>query len=136
MGLGGLLRARGGVLSGILNGIDETVWNPATDPHLAGPLRCGRCPARGRRTSGAAEALRPGRQIPDAMLFGSSAACPGRRACDLLLAAMPGLLAQGGELVVLGSGDAELETGFARRGCRIARPDRRSRSAMTRRSRI
>ncbi len=30
-GLDGLLRARGGVLSGILNAVDETVWNPAAD---------------------------------------------------------------------------------------------------------
>ena len=31
----GLLRARADVLSGILNGIDTTVWDPAHDPHLA-----------------------------------------------------------------------------------------------------
>jgi len=34
-GLDGLLRHRGTRLSGILNGIDADVWNPATDPHLA-----------------------------------------------------------------------------------------------------
>ena len=35
MGLGGLLRERADVLSGILNGIDIEVWNPATDPDIA-----------------------------------------------------------------------------------------------------
>src|SRR5207249_7851544 len=35
MGFGGLLRARASVLSGILNGIDVSVWNPQTDPHIA-----------------------------------------------------------------------------------------------------
>ena len=35
MGLGGLLRERSKVLSGILNGIDSSVWNPETDPHIA-----------------------------------------------------------------------------------------------------
>ena len=35
MGLDGLLRARAGVLSGIRNGIETTVWNPATDGHLS-----------------------------------------------------------------------------------------------------
>ena len=35
MALDGLLRVRSSVVSGILNGIDDTVWNPASDPHLA-----------------------------------------------------------------------------------------------------
>jgi hypothetical protein len=34
MGLDGLLRKRAGVLTGILNGIDDAVWNPASDAHL------------------------------------------------------------------------------------------------------
>lgn len=34
-GLEGVLQNRRDVLSGILNGIDEGVWNPATDRHLA-----------------------------------------------------------------------------------------------------
>ena len=60
MGLDGLLRHRAGVLSGILNGIDDTVWNPATDTLI--PVRY----ARGRLanaapTSGAAAAHGPGR---------------------------------------------------------------------------
>lgn len=33
-GLDPLLRSRTEVLSGITNGIDDTVWNPATNPHL------------------------------------------------------------------------------------------------------
>jgi starch synthase len=33
-GLDGLLRHRGDVLSGILNGVDYDRWNPATDPYL------------------------------------------------------------------------------------------------------
>lgn len=34
-GLEGVLRHRRAVLSGIINGVDYRVWNPATDPHLA-----------------------------------------------------------------------------------------------------
>jgi starch synthase len=34
-GLEGVLRRRAGDLTGILNGIDTAVWNPASDPHLA-----------------------------------------------------------------------------------------------------
>ena len=35
MGLDGLLRARGGDVVGILNGVDESVWNPASDTRIA-----------------------------------------------------------------------------------------------------
>ena len=34
MGLDGLLRTRAAVVQGIVNGIDDTVWNPATDVTL------------------------------------------------------------------------------------------------------
>ena len=34
-GLDGVLRQRSSVLSGILNGVDYSQWNPANDPHLA-----------------------------------------------------------------------------------------------------
>ncbi|MBV9459120.1 MAG: glycogen/starch synthase, partial [Bradyrhizobium sp.] len=36
MGLGGLLRARYRDLSGILNGVDISAWDPSTDPHIPG----------------------------------------------------------------------------------------------------
>ena len=34
-GLEGVLRARAGTLAGILNGVDYSEWNPATDPMIA-----------------------------------------------------------------------------------------------------
>jgi starch synthase len=36
-GMEGVLQAQAGKLSGIVNGIDTAVWNPATDPHIARP---------------------------------------------------------------------------------------------------
>ena len=39
MGLDGLLRARAAVLHGILNGIDDAVWNPAADPRIVANLQ-------------------------------------------------------------------------------------------------
>ena len=33
-GLEGVLRARGKAFSGVLDGVDASIWNPATDPHV------------------------------------------------------------------------------------------------------
>jgi starch synthase len=40
-GLDGVLRQRSGQLSGIVNGVDYNVWNPATDPYIAQPYDVG-----------------------------------------------------------------------------------------------
>ena len=58
MGLDGLLRARADVLSGILNGIDTTVWDPAHDPHLAATFDADRLARARREQGGAAGAVR------------------------------------------------------------------------------
>ena len=50
MGLDGLLRARADVLSGILNGIDTTVWDPAHDPLSRCAIRCRPASRGARRT--------------------------------------------------------------------------------------
>ena len=50
MGLQGALRARGAAVIGILNGVDYTVWNPATDPHLPHHITAPRI-SRARRES-------------------------------------------------------------------------------------
>jgi len=48
MGLDGLLRTRRSAVHGIVNGIDDTVWNPATDPALAQPYNALRFDMRNR----------------------------------------------------------------------------------------
>jgi starch synthase len=44
-GLDGVIRSRGGDVSGILNGIDTAVWNPATDAAIAQRYDAERLPA-------------------------------------------------------------------------------------------
>ena len=45
-GLDGVIRGRGADVSGILNGVDGAVWDPATDTALRGALSAPTCRAR------------------------------------------------------------------------------------------
>lgn len=104
MGLDGVIRERRDVLSGILNGIDEEVWNPATDPLIA-PYRtpAGKAANKARLR---AELGLPGGDGPLCVVVSR---LTGQKGIDLLLAALPRLLARGGQLAVLGSGEPGLE---------------------------
>jgi starch synthase len=120
MGLDGLLRGRGAALSGILNGIDEEVWNPASDRRLA--ARYTRNSLDLRAANKAALRARFGvTPDPEALLFGVISRLSWQKGLDLLLAVLP-RLAESVQLVVLGSGEEGLERGF--RAAASARPDR------------
>ena len=108
-GLDGFLRARVSILSGIVNGIDTSVWNPEADPLIAarfGPESLQRKPA-----NKAALQARMG-LLPDSksLLFGMVARLTPQKGVDLVLALADRLP---GQLAVLGSGNREYEEGLA-----------------------
>jgi starch synthase len=112
-GLEGLLRSRAAVLTGILNGVDPRIWDPRHDPNLP------RCYGTedvepGKRDAKAALQRRLGLDDrPDVPLFGVVSRLTPQKGLDLLLACLPEFVAAGGRLAILGSGDNELEQGFA-----------------------
>ncbi len=107
-GLDGLLRARQAQLTGILNGVDYDIWNPATDALL--PLRYDADSPQGklaiRQRLGQALGLR---ERPQALLFGAVTRLSEQKGLQLLPPVLDALVAQGGQLVVLGSGDTAQE---------------------------
>ena len=114
-GFDGLLRSRAAVLHGILNGIDDAVWNPWTDPHLPARFRRGHL----RNKPKCKAALQAGFGLearPDALLLGIVSRLTGQKGVDLVLDALPGVLDRGAQLAVLGSGDAALEDRFRAAG--------------------
>jgi starch synthase len=121
MGLDGLLRARAGVLSGILNGIDVAVWNPADDPHLAANYSAGTVKARSRNKAALQRRLGLEPQ-PEALLFGVVSRLSWQKGLDLLAAVVPSLLECGAQLALLGVGDHDLEHAFA--SAQSAHPER------------
>ena len=112
MNFDGLLRSRTGVLSGILNGVDPRVWSPESDAVLPRHYGPDDAPA-GKAAAKAALEQRFGLAAePDAPLFGAITRLTWQKGFDLALAALPGVIALDGRLVLLGSGDADLEAGF------------------------
>jgi starch synthase len=110
MGLEGLVASRGDRVIGILNGIDAALWNPETDPDLPEPFSV-KTLARRRANKRALEAefgLEPG----DGPLFTVISRLTWQKGMDVLLEVLDHLVGLGGRLVLLGSGDAEMEAGF------------------------
>ncbi len=111
MGFDGLLRHRRTNLHGILNGIDETVWNPATDTLIASPFDL-RHLARRTANKAALQAHFGLEQAPNALLFGVISRLSWQKGLDLLLPALDTVLATGAQLVILGTGEPDLEGAF------------------------
>ena len=109
-GLDGVMRDRGKDLSGILNGVDYAVWNPSgakiASPYSAENLE-------GKKICKRALQLEFGLGT-DARgpLFAVVSRLTSQKGMDLLLAALPDLLREGAQLIVLGTGDGDLEAGF------------------------
>jgi starch synthase len=114
-GLDGVIRARAATVSGILNGVDRTVWDPASDGVLAATYTADalggkrQCKAALQREAG----LAVDGQVP---LLAVLSRLTAQKGLDLLLAALPALMddprAAGLQLVIQGSGDSSLETAF------------------------
>jgi starch synthase len=113
MGLDGLLRTRANRLTGILNGVDPRIWSPESDALLPRRYGVGDA-AEGKAAAKAALERRFGlAEEGRGPLFGAVTRLTPQKGLDLLLAALPGLVSLGGRLVLLGSGDGDLEAGFA-----------------------
>jgi starch synthase len=112
-GMEGLLsqRHREGRLSGILNGVDDHIWSPANDLLLASRYTPDTLKekAENKRQLQVTMGLKVDDKAP---LFGVVSRLTGQKGLDLVLEALPGLLEQGGQLVLLGAGDPVLQEGF------------------------
>lgn len=110
-GLDGVVRGRGADVSGILNGIDEELWNPATDPAIAHRFDAERLQGKAqcRRALQAEMGLDAD---PNALLLAVVSRFTPQKGLDLLLAAMPELLRAGMQFALQGTGDPALEAAF------------------------
>ncbi|MFO0425378.1 MAG: glycogen synthase, partial [Planctomyces sp.] len=111
-GLEAILRLRQNDLTGILNGIDDQVWNPETDPHLpahynAETFESGKAACR--------RALRSRLNLPDdpsVPMFGMISRMTDQKGFDLISDSADRLLNRNIQMVFLGTGDHSYEDRF------------------------
>ena len=110
MGLQGLIGERVHDLVGIVNGIDDDVWNPATDKHIAANYTSATLAARAKNR--AALEKRFELAATDGPIFCVVSRLTWQKGIDLVIDAADEIVAHGGKLAVLGSGDPVLEGGM------------------------
>ena len=100
-------------VTGITNGIDTTVWNPATDPHLVARYGPNRLHLKASNKADVQAAFRLDRD-PESLLFCVVSRLTEQKGLDLLADAVGHLVHRGAQLAVLGTGDRALELAFHR----------------------
>ncbi len=110
-GLDGVLKKRKGAVFGILNGIDSSTWSPEHDRFIlrnysVGDLR-GRAYCRFRLIRECKVEVRGGYPV-----FSFIGRIASQKGVDLILKILPWMMDKGLSLIVLGTGEAELEKGI------------------------
>jgi len=111
-GLDGVLRARRGVLRGILNGIDGELWNPMTDQYLAERYSWNSLDRKAANKAALQRRLNLSPE-PLAPLLGVVSRFAHQKGIDLLAGAVDDLVQLGAQLCVLGRGEREHEVALA-----------------------
>jgi starch synthase len=106
----GLLRSRGGDLWGIVNGIDNEEYNPATDPHLYERYDTQRIGVKYANKRALQNRLGlPDRDVP---MIGIISRLANQKGLDLISVAMEELISKDIQVVVLGTGEGRYEELF------------------------
>lgn len=112
MGLEGLIAAHAHRVHGIVNGIDPAVWSPQADAALPARYTSRTLPRRAanKRAVERMFALEPS----DGPIFTVVSRLTWQKGMDVLVDCLDDLVAMGGRLALLGSGDRTLEDAFLR----------------------
>ena len=111
-GLEALLALRGDALRGILNGLNAEIFNPRTDPNIVQQFDQGSIPERAKNR----DALRAEFHLPeeDGPILSMVTRLTEQKGIDLVLGALPELIAARAQLIVLGDGDCWLKDELGR----------------------
>ena len=116
-----ILRERGDAFVGILNGIDEAIWNPATDPAIAAHYDARNHVAKAENKTALQDDLGLDGDS-SAPVIGIVSRLVEQKGFDLVARIADRIVDQGAQLVVLGTGDPAIENEFRR--VALQRPNR------------
>jgi starch synthase len=112
-GLDGALRERGGDVIGVLNGIDDAIWNPETDAHT--PAHFDADDLGGKAACKAALQAEMGLPVdPDAPIVAVVSRFAHQKGIDVFAGALDDILSLGAQVAVLGTGERWAEDFFGR----------------------
>lgn len=109
-GLEGVLAGRVEGVPGITNGIDTTLWDPETDPHL--PAHYSAADVSGKRACKSALQRELGLPADDVPLLAAIGRLTSQKGFDLLQQIIPELMMCNVQVALLGSGQRDLEQQF------------------------
>lgn len=110
-GLEGVIRTRASAVTGILNGIDDVQWNPATDTSIAAPFDARTL--AGKLACRRALQQELGLDVDDtALLMCIVSRLTSQKGLDLVIASLEALVRAGVQLALQGTGDTALEAAF------------------------
>ena len=110
-GLEGVLRSRSAVLSGILNGVDYLVWNPAHDAVLKQTFDW-RSSGRKKHAKKQLQTLMGLQLRSDTLVLGVVSRLTEQKGLHLLAAILEDVVSQGAQLALIGGGDPAIEQAF------------------------
>jgi len=110
-GLDGIVGHRWYHLNGILNGIDEDDWSPENDVHLEHNYSASDLSGKAEMKLAVQRELGL-REDPNIPLLAFIGRLDPQKGADMLLEAVPWIVSEGAQLVMLGSGKQDLEDGL------------------------
>lgn len=120
MGLEGVLRNRRNALHGILNGADYARWDPGADPYLPARYGPGRMAGKTQCKKALIREVGLDERLDQRPVIGVVSRLDRQKGLDLLIEVLDDLLALDVGLVVLGTGDPEIEEALGAAGGRFA----------------